>query len=313
MLAYAKLTLYSDLLTSNVPDDPYLARELKRYFPHALAERFPDAVTHHRLQREIIATMLANSIVNRGGPSFVGRVADEADAEPATIARAFAVVRDSFGMTALNGEIDALDAKIPGALQLELYAEVENLLLNRTIWFIRNTQLAGGLDELVTTPARQVIEARAAAFTQGGVPEALAQQIARLPLLAAATDIVLIADRTGKSVEAAASAYFATREFFRLDAIFAAARAIAAEDRFERLAVDRAVDSIAAHERVLIADILTHGGPKGGGEAAVAAWSETRKDEIARVRSRLQELGASGFSLAKLIVAASLMRDLVKE
>jgi glutamate dehydrogenase len=145
------------------------------------------------------------------------------------------------------------------------------------------------------------------------VPEALAQQIARLPLLAAATDIVLIADRTGKSVEAAASAYFATREFFRLDAIFAAARAIAAEDRFERLAVDRAVDSIAAHERVLIADILTHGGPKGGGEAAVAAWSETRKDEIARVRSRLQELGASGFSLAKLIVAASLMRDLVKE
>ncbi|HWK87259.1 MAG TPA: NAD-glutamate dehydrogenase [Xanthobacteraceae bacterium] len=328
MLAYAKLTLYSDLLTSSVPDDPYLARELKRYFPPALAERFPDAIEHHRLRREIIATMLANSIVNRGGPSFVARVADEADAEPAAIARAFAVVRDSFGMTDFNGEIDALDNKISGALQLELYAEVENLLLNRTIWFIRNTQLSGGLDELVahyregvdrlandfdtlvTAQARQAIEARAAKFREGGVPQALAQKIARLPLLAAATDIVLIADKTGKPIETAASAYFATREFFRLDGIFAAARAIDVQDRFERLAIDRAVDSIAANERVLIADILGHGG---SGEAAVAAWSETRKSEIVRVRSRLQELDASGFSLAKLIVAASLMRDLVKE
>ena len=327
-LAYAKLTLYSDLLTSSVPDDPYLARELKRYFPDALAERFPDAIEHHRLRREIIATMLANSIVNRGGPSFVGRVADEADAEPAAIARAFAVVRDAFGMTALNGEIDALDNKISGALQLELYAEVENLLLNRTIWFIRNTQLSGGLDELVahyregverlakdfgtlvTAQARQGIEARAAKFREGGVPEALAHKIARLPLLAAATDIVLIADKTGKPIGTAASAYFATREFFRLDAIFTAARAIDAQDRFERLAMDRAVDSIAANERALIADILAHGG---SGEAAVAAWSETRKDEIVRVRSRLKELDASGFSLAKLIIAASLMRDLVKE
>ncbi len=140
-LAYAKLTLYTDLLNSPVPDDPYLARELDRYFPKALSSRFPDAVKEHRLRREIIATMLANSIVNRGGPSFVARVADEADAEPAAIARAFAVVRNSYRMTELNGEIDALDAKISGALQLELYAEVQNLLLDRVIWFIRNTPL----------------------------------------------------------------------------------------------------------------------------------------------------------------------------
>ena len=44
LLAYAKLTLYEDLLESAVPDDPYLARELGRYFPKAIAERFPDAL-----------------------------------------------------------------------------------------------------------------------------------------------------------------------------------------------------------------------------------------------------------------------------
>ena len=45
-----------DLLDSTVPDDPYLGRELGRYFPQAARGAFPDALEHHRLRREIIAT-----------------------------------------------------------------------------------------------------------------------------------------------------------------------------------------------------------------------------------------------------------------
>src|SRR4029077_19137172 len=50
LLAYAKLSLYGDLLDSRVPDDPYLGRELARYFPSQLTERFPDALERHRLR-----------------------------------------------------------------------------------------------------------------------------------------------------------------------------------------------------------------------------------------------------------------------
>lgn len=327
-LAYAKLTLHTDLLGSQVPDDPYLAHELERYFPKALVEGFSAAIEAHRLRREIIATMLSNSIVNRGGPSFVARVADESDAAAPAIARAFAVVRDAYGMTALNGEIDALDAKISGSLQLDLYSAVQSLLRDRVIWFIRNAPLEGGLAELiahyresiarlegdfdkfVTANGRRVVQERAASLAQEGVPEALARKIARLPLLAAATDITLIADRTEKPIEAAAAIYFATHEYFQLDTLLAAAQAIEVQDRFERMAIDRAVDSIGANERRIAADILANGKT---GEAALKAWSETRKDQVMRIRTRLQELGESGFTLAKLIVAASLMRDLVKD
>jgi len=58
LLAYAKLSLYADLLVSNVPDDPYLGRELGRYFPKLIAQKFPDALEKHRLRREIISTQL---------------------------------------------------------------------------------------------------------------------------------------------------------------------------------------------------------------------------------------------------------------
>ncbi|HZD19954.1 MAG TPA: NAD-glutamate dehydrogenase domain-containing protein, partial [Burkholderiales bacterium] len=110
LLAYAKLSLNHELVQSSVPDDPYLGRELGRYFPAAIAEKFPDAIEQHRLRREIIATQLANSMINRGGPSLVVRIADQTGASAAQIAAAFAAVRDSYGMTALNSEIDALDA-----------------------------------------------------------------------------------------------------------------------------------------------------------------------------------------------------------
>ncbi|MGB8138646.1 MAG: NAD-glutamate dehydrogenase domain-containing protein, partial [Pseudolabrys sp.] len=38
LLAYAKLSLYGELLDSTVPDDPYLGRELNRYFPKEMSE-----------------------------------------------------------------------------------------------------------------------------------------------------------------------------------------------------------------------------------------------------------------------------------
>ncbi len=102
LLAYAKIALYGDLLESAVPDDPYLGRELGRYFPQVLSWEFPDALRGHRLRREIIATQLANSMINRGGPSLVVRIADQTGAAAERIAFAFAAVRNSYRMTALN-------------------------------------------------------------------------------------------------------------------------------------------------------------------------------------------------------------------
>src|SRR4029078_6253518 len=109
LLAYAKLSLYADLLESSVPDDLYLGRELSRYFPKEVVEGYPDALENHRLRREIISTQLTNSMINRGGPSFAVRIGDQTGASAPTIAAAFFVVRNSYDMISLNSAIDALD------------------------------------------------------------------------------------------------------------------------------------------------------------------------------------------------------------
>jgi glutamate dehydrogenase len=327
LLAYAKLTLNEDLLESAVPDDPYLARELGRYFPKAVAARFPDALEHHRLRREIVATQLGNSMINRGGPSLIVRIADQTGAQPAAIAAAFAAVRDSFGMTALNTAIDGLDNRISGKLQLELYAAVQDLLLDRIIWFLRNVDLAKGLAEIVAhyrdgiaaveaaldaAPSEESLSAwavRKAKLVEAGVPEELAGRLSNLPSLMAAPDIVLVADRTGKPIGEVAATYFAVGAYFRLDRISSAAANIPVADYFDRLALDRARDSIGDAERRLAAAMVGNGT---AGTAAVAAWVAPRRDEVERIRLAIQDIASSGLTLSKLAVAASLLGDLVK-
>ena len=328
LLAYAKLALKDELLDSPVPDDPYLGRELGRYFPKAITEPFPDAVAAHRLRREIIATQLANSMINRGGPSLVVRIADQTGASAAEIAAAFAAVRDSFGMTALNGAIDTLDNKVSGKVQLDLYANVQDLLLDRLVWFLRNVDLSQGLAAVVEhyrngieamqaaladalpREAESARDARIAALVQAKVPEALAQRIADLPLLAAAPDVVLVADRTAKPVAHVAATYFAAGAFFKLDRIVDAARGINVSDYFDRLALDRALDSIGAAERRLAAECLRDGA---AGAGAVEAWVKTRQGEVNRIRAAVDEIAGSGLTLSKLSVAASLLGDLVRD
>ncbi len=265
--------------------------------------------SHHRLRREIIATQLANSIINRGGPQFVVRTEDQTGASAASIATAFAAVRDSYGMTALNTEIDGLDNKIGGSLQLDLYASVQRLLRDRVVWFLRNVDLTKGLAALVThyrdgiaaveaaLDSAQTAEAvtardsRVAELTAAGVPADLARRLASLPSLTAAPDIVLVAERTGKNIADVTATYFAAESFFQLDRITRAAREIRVSDYFDRLALDRALDSIGDAERRLTA-AMTAGGTAGA--AAVEAWVATaggRRPSHPRGGARNREFG----------------------
>ncbi len=327
LLAYAKLSLYHDLLESAVLDDPYLGRELDRYFPKPIAAQFPDALVHHWLRREIIATHLANSMINRGGPSLIVRIGDQTGAAPAAIASAFAAARDSYAMTALNAEIDRLDNRIAGKLQLDLYAAVQDLLLDRIVWFLRHVDLSRGLADIVghyrigiaavaaaldgalPPEATRARTQRQQELAQAGVPAELAARIANLGPLSAAPDIVLIADRTGRQVGEVAATYFAAGSYFRLDRITGAASTIPIADYYDRLALDRARDSIGDAERRLTAAMVANGAV---GAEAVAAWAARCERDVERIRLAILDIAGSGLTLSKLAVAASLLGDLVK-
>jgi glutamate dehydrogenase len=253
------------------------------------------------------------------------RIADQTGAIAPAIAAAFAAVRDSYELTALNAAIDGLDNKIAGELQLDLYLEIQNLLLDRLVWFLRLVDLSKGLADVVahyrggiaavaaalgdslSPDMQKARDARRQELAEAGVPDSLAARFADLPALAAAPDIVLVADRSRNPVDRVAATYFAVAAFFGIQRLIGGD--IPAADYFDRLALDRAHDTIGDAERKLTAAVLTTGA---WGAPAVDDWAAKRKNEVERLRSAIGAMASSGLTVSKLAVAASMLDDLTR-
>ncbi len=325
LLAYAKLALYDDLLASGLPDEPYLATELTRYFPLAMRERFADAIAGHRLRREIISTQLANAVINRAGAGVVARLSEETGADAAAIARAYVLTRDAFGLLDLNLAIDGLDNALPGATQLALYGAVQETLVARMVWFLRNADVGRPLDEQVARFAAGVAAVSAAgsslianpalrqtqidAWLERGVPADLAARIVDLPALEAAPDGVLIAEQSGASVADGVSTLFATTDALGVGRLRQAGLGLRTTDRFERLAIDRAIERTDLALRTISVDVIRS---HGGGTKGLHQWQKGRAEALAQLGVMLDELIDTGLTTAKLSVAASLMDDLTR-
>ncbi|HOU66861.1 MAG TPA: NAD-glutamate dehydrogenase, partial [Thermomonas sp.] len=86
LLSYSKLVAFQQLLDSDVPEDAYLSKELERYFPQPLQAKYAKTMQQHRLKREIIATAVTNSTINRMGATFLLRMQEDSGRSPGEVA-----------------------------------------------------------------------------------------------------------------------------------------------------------------------------------------------------------------------------------
>ncbi|RUW91471.1 NAD-glutamate dehydrogenase [Mesorhizobium sp. M7A.F.Ca.US.010.02.1.1] len=326
LLAYAKIVLFSDIVASDVPDDAHFDRDLMGYFPDRMAKKYATEIHGHRLRREIITRVVANDLVNRGGPSFVNRLQEATGRTAADVVRTFALVRDGFALPALYREIDALDNQIDGQVQLDLYQMVSRLIYVTSGWYLKNDAgtaplgqriaalqdarkaLEPKLVSLLPAFSRERIEEKRHGLFKSGAPEGLAGQLALSEVAELIPDIALTARTAGADIVAAAKAFFAVSDAFRIPRVEDAARSITPSDYYDQLALSRATDTIGAARRGIAVAALT-----GHAKTAdpVAAWLDAGGERVARIRERLQALTEGGdITVSRLSVASGLMSDL---
>ncbi|HRI17417.1 MAG TPA: NAD-glutamate dehydrogenase, partial [Burkholderiaceae bacterium] len=226
LLAYSKIWLYDELLASPLPDDPWVGTALLRYFPQVLQERFASLMPRHPLRREIIATHVTNSMLNRVGSTFVHRLAETTGARPHEVVRAYLMSREIFGLVTLWQEIEALDNVVPDEVQSRMLVHTSGQLERGTTWFLRSRRLsddmeatiahfrpgfealAARLPELQDAEERQRVDASIARYVDQGVPSDLAARVVNFDTLQATLDIAEVAAGAKQPVELVAAVYF---------------------------------------------------------------------------------------------------------
>ncbi len=334
LLSYAKIVLYDWLLDSDLPDDPYFAGELAGYFPKALQKKYAAEIGRHRLHREIVATVVTNSLVNRLGPAFLHEVGEKTGLPPAEIARGYVICREIFAMRALWAEIEALDNKAPASTQAAMLIECGRLIERVTVWFLREAghpldivgltgeygegvgYLMANLRDLLPESDVAYLSERSAALIEQGVPAPLADRIANLSLLSPACDIVRIARGAKLPVPHVGQAYFAIGARFGFDWLRRAAGLLPADTAWDKLAVTAIIDDLFGHQSELTSRVLTVAG-NGAADGAVPtevidSWAEARRPLVNRTEQLLAELKSTGTpDFAMLAVANRQLKSMV--
>jgi glutamate dehydrogenase len=226
LVAYGKMVLKEDLVSDDIANDEFHAQQLMQYFPTALRRNYYQHMDNHPLRSEIIATALANQMVNEMGCNFVTRLQEETGANIVDIANAYAASREIYGLGKVLKSIRELDNVSSSEAQYELIYHVRRTLRRLARWLLRNRtgkqsvkaliELYQGdvltitekLDENLVASEVEEHNAMAQLWIEQGVNAELANSVARLSSLYSALDISTVARETGKTVQQASKLYF---------------------------------------------------------------------------------------------------------
>ena len=296
------------------------------YFPPLLRSRYTGYMAKHPLRREIIGTVLANSMINRTGSVFVHRMQEETGATSEEVTRAFILVRDIFGLDALWSEIDALDNKVPAALQTQMLIDAGTLVTRATLWFLRRRRermpiaevlevfqpavgaLSAQLPAIFSQGDREAWEAYAAKLKEKGVPAPLAERLASLGALYAALDLTEVAIEQKRDLGVLASLYFSLVGELQLRWFAEKITQLPTDTPWQALARNALRDDLSTQQRALTTSVAKMAADSKDPAAMLAAWKERYAGALGRLASMTDELKRGGS--IDLAVLSVLLREL---
>ena len=329
LLAYSKVWLDEELKASTLPDDPWVATALARYFPGALQARYAAYMARHPLKRDIIATHVLNSMVNRVGSTFVHRLTETTGARAHEVARAYLLSREIFGLVPMWLAIEGLDNKVDDAVQSQMLIHTSHQLERGTTWFLRSRRLADDmgatiahfrplvdalsarLPKLLAAGERARVDGEVGKLTAAGVPRELAERVVTFDTLYAALDIAEVAATAKKPVEPVAAVYFDIADRLGLAWLREKIAALPADAHWRMLARSAMQDDLSGLSRAVTADVMAGGGDAAAPGKLVAAWQDRNRRALERAAHLMTELRAAGSpDAAMLSVALRELRSL---
>jgi len=307
LISYTKGDLKEILNTPEISENAYLAKAVETAFPTPLAERFSENLYGHQLRSEIVATQLANEMVNRMGITYVNRMHDSTGADINAIVKAYVAARDVFRMDVLWQQIEALDYQVSSEIQEDMMASLMRLIRRASRWFLRNRRREINLQEEVERfrDRAEAISANLGSLLAGdgkvtwqkhydrlikaGVDESLASSIAGTNNLFSALSIIEGAEQTSRSAEDVAATYYQVGCNLELEWFLDQLNGMSVQSHWQALARETYRDDLDWQQRTLTVSIINTL-PEGDIESRMNAWLDQSEPMIFRWRRTVNEL-----------------------
>ena len=328
LVSYTKVILKEELCADEIASNPLLVDTMLSAFPRALVDDFGEALADHRLQREIVATQLANEIVNRMGFTFVSRLVESTGSTVPEIANAYAITRDIFDLEGRWQQIEALGTRVDTELQLAFATAVMRLARRGCRWLLRNRRsglharveierfqprierIVRALPEALTEKPRHTWAEQRRLAIEAGMPEDLAYFLASTPHLHNAFAMIEAADCAGVEVEMALDTSFRLADRLDLDWLRDVIAALRVENHWQARSRENSLDDLDWQERALTESILASLHSDDDPEAGLEAWLERHALPVRRWNQMLTDLhGAENPDLPMCAVALRELLD----
>lgn len=149
LISYSKMVLKEELNVPDITESKHYNQLLIRAFPKPLQDRYIVQMQEHPLRSEIVATKLANVMINDMGFNFVFRMHEETGSSVADIAKAYSIVKAVFGMDEISDEIEQLDNQISADVQLSIFHQIRRALRRGARWYVRQSTAFASIEDAV--------------------------------------------------------------------------------------------------------------------------------------------------------------------
>ncbi|WP_447929261.1 NAD-glutamate dehydrogenase [Sphingopyxis fribergensis] len=296
LLSTAKLALQDAIEHSDLPNDPALGSDLAAAFPDEMQRDFGKAIADHQLRREIIATKIANRIINRMGIVHPFELVEEEGCALGDIAAAFVAVERLLDLPAIWDALD--EAKIDESIRLSLFSQAAAAMTSQMADLLRVTQtlsqpgpvvarlepgvdrLNASVDGLLSPSVKHQWDMLTQQLLDAGAPEALTSSVVRLFKTDGAIGIVDLAERRGDDEVAVTSAFTHLGEALGLDWAQTLAAHMSPADPWERLLVNSLARDFQQMRLTFLAGL-----PKGDLDAAVTKWLADHAPRVEQFRA----------------------------
>lgn len=322
LTAYGKMVLKEQLVLPEITNNNYYNQLLFSSFPTLLQENYATEIENHPLKAEIIATKVANMMVNEMGPNFAQRMLEETGAGVGEVTLCYTIARDLFDLPTIWTKLEQLDNVIPAQLQSQFLHQIRRTMRRASRWFLRHRNKALSIEQtiaffkptfqqlhdnlasyLVPAEAEQLAK-KQAQYEEQAVPAEIAQYLAQLSTLFSTMDIAQVADTEKVSVALAAEIYFKLGDSLDLHWFLEQITNQPVTNHWQALARASYREELDWQQRSLAAVVVRSCGKVCAADEVISTWISEHDGLLERWRLMLAEFKTTkNHEMAKFSVA----------